>query len=138
MVRTILAVLVGLFVALACMLALQFVAQLLYPAPTGLVVLDEADLVRLIESEPVARKALTLLSWVLSSFAGALVAAGIGKAHRTAAALCVGALILAGVLLYVATTPPPAWIAVIGILAPVPLAWLASRLVARRVDASLP
>ena len=138
MVRTILAVLAGLFVALACMLAVQFVAQLLYPAPTGLVVRDEADLVRLIESEPVARKALTLVSWMLSSFAGALVAARVGKAHRTSAAVCVGALILAGVLLYVATTPPPAWIAIVGILAPIPLAWLASHLVARRVDAPLP
>ena len=138
MVRTILAVLAGLFVALACMLAVQFVAQLLYPAPTGLVVRDEADLVRLIESEPVARKALTLASWMLSSFAGALVAARIGRTHRAAAAVCVGALILAGVLLYVATTPPPTWIAVVGILTPVPLAWLASHLVARRVDPSLP
>lgn len=138
MVRTILAVLVGLFAALACMLAMQFVAQLLYPAPMDLVVRDEADLVRLVESEPVARKALTLASWLLSSFIGALVAARIGKAHRTAAAVCVGALILAGVLLYVATTPPPTWIAAVGILAPVPLAWLASRLAARRAGARLP
>ncbi len=134
MVRTILAVLVGLFAALACMLAMQFVAQLLYPAPAGLVVHDEADLVRLVESEPVARKALTLASWLLSSFVGALVAARIGKAHRTAAAVCVGALILAGVLLYVTTTPPPAWIAVVGLLAPVP----ASRLAVRRAGARLP
>ena len=138
MVRTILAVLVGLIAALACMLAVQFVAQLLYPAPAGLVVQDEADLVRLIESEPVARKALTLLSWMLSSFVGALVAARIGGAHRAAAAVCVGALILAGVLLYVATTPPPAWIAIVGVLAPIPLAWLAARLAARRADARFP
>ena len=138
MVRTILAVLVGLFVALACLLAMQFVAQLLSPAPAGLVVVDEADLVRLIESEPIARKALTLASWMLSSFAGALVAARVGKAHRTSAAVCVGALILAGVLLYVTTTPPPAWITVLGVLTPLPLAWLASRLVARHVDARHP
>ena len=49
-----------------------------------------------------------------------------------------GALILAGVLLYVTTTPPPAWITVLGVLAPLPLAWLASRLAARRVDARHP
>ncbi len=138
MVRTILAVLVGLIAALACMLAVQFVAQLLFPAPAGLVVRDEADLVRLIESEPVSRKALTLASWLLSSFLGALVAARIGRTHPTAAAVGVGALVLAGVLLYVATTPPPAWIATAGILAPVPLAWLASRLAARRAVAPLP
>ena len=39
---------------------------------------------------------------------------------------------LAGVLLYVATTPPPAWIGILGLLAPVPLAWLAARLAGRR------
>ena len=138
MVRTILAVLVGLFVALLCLLAMQFVAQLLSPAPAGLVVVDEADLVRLIESEPIARKALTLASWMLSSFLGALVAAGLARTHRRGAAICVGALILAGVLLYVTTTPPPAWITVLGVLTPLPLAWLASRLVARRVDARHP
>ena len=138
MVRTILAVLVGLFVALACLLAMQFVAQLLSPPPAGLVVVDEADLVRLIESEPIARKALTLASWMLSSFLGALVAAGLARAHRRGAAICVGALILAGVLLYVTTTPPPAWITVLGVLTPLPLAWLASRLVARHVDARHP
>jgi len=138
MVRVILAVLVGLLASLACMLVLQLVAQLLYPAPAGLVVLDEADLVRMVESEPVARKALTLASWLLSSFAGALVAARIARRHRAAAALCVGALVLAGVLLYVTTTPPPAWIAITGLLAPLPLAWLAARLVARRAGAPPP
>ncbi len=132
MVRLILAVLLGLLVALACLLAMQFAATWLMPPPPGTVVLDEADLVRLVESEPLARKALTLASWMLSSFLGALVAARVAGRRRNGAALCVGGLILAGVLLYVATTPPPAWIGILGLLAPVPLAWLAARLAGRR------
>ena len=138
MVRTTMAVLAGLFVALVCLLAMQFLAQWLYPVPAGAIVLDEADLVRLIESEPLARKVLTLASWMLASFLGAWVAARIGRTRHAGAALCVGALILAGVLLYVATTPPPTWIAIVGILSPIPLAWLASRLAARRTDTRHP
>src|SRR5690606_24863060 len=49
------------------------------------------------------------------------------------AALWVGGLIVAGVLLNVALPPHPTWMTVLGVLLPLPAAWLAARLASPRV-----
>src|SRR5690606_14251306 len=105
MIRMVFAAMLGLVVALVVMLCLQYLGLLLLPPPPGIAVESEADLVRLVESESISRKAWLLVSWITASFTGALVAARTGGRRQVGAALSVGCLILAGVLLYVTTTP---------------------------------
>lgn len=128
MIRTIAAVLLGLLVALATMLLVEYLGMSLFPLPPGLRLDNEHDLARLVESATLGKKLWVLMGWSLAAFVGGLVAAKISRRHRVGAALSVGALIVAGVALNAALLPHPAWMTVAGVLLPLPLAWLAARL----------
>jgi len=132
MIRAIAAVLLGLVVALATMLLLQYLGMSLFPLPPGITLEGEQDLILLVESATTGQRLWVLMAWILASLTGGLVAARIGGRHRVAAALWVGGLIVAGVLLNAALLPHPAWMTVAGALLPVPLAWLAARLATPR------
>ncbi|WP_407351072.1 hypothetical protein [Luteimonas sp. R10] len=132
MLRTFGAVLLGLLVGVATMLALEYAGMALFPPPAGLDLQDEADLARLIASASTGKLLWVLGSWCLAGFAGAWVAARLALAHRLLAGLAVGGLIVAGVALNVAVLPHPLWMTLAGLLLPIPLAWLAARLAARR------
>ena len=132
MIRTIAAVLLGLVVALATMLLVEYLGMSLFPLPPGIDLDSEQDLARLVESATLGKKLWVLMGWSLAAFVGGLVAAKIGRGHHVGPALAVGGLIVAGVVLNAALLPHPAWMTVAGVLLPLPLAWLAARLVRPR------
>ena len=133
MVRSTLAVLLGLLVALATMLLLEYLGMSLFPLPPGIDLDSEADLALLVESAGVGKQLWVLMGWTCAAFAGGWVAARTTLRHRVGAALWVGGLIVAGVLLNVALLPHPTWMTVLGVLLPLPAAWLAARLASPRV-----
>ena len=127
MVRSVVAVLVGLLVALATMLLVEYLGMSLFPLPPGIGLDSEEDLARLVASATLGNRLWVLMGWTLAAFAGGRVASRTSRRHRRGAALAVGALIVAGVLLNVAMLPHPAWMTVAGVLLPLPAAWLAAR-----------
>jgi len=127
MIRSTLAVLLGLVVALATMLLLEYIGMSLFPLPPDIDLDNEADLARLVASATIDKKLWVLAGWTIAAFAGGWTAAKTSRRHRPGAALCVGALIVAGVVLNTALLPHPAWMTVAGVLLPVPAAWLAWR-----------
>lgn len=127
MIRTVVAVLLGLVVALATMLLIEYLGMSLFPLPPGIDLDSEDDLARLVASSTTGKKLWVLMGWTLAAFAGGWVASRISRRHRSGAALAVGALIVAGVLLNAAMLPHPAWMTVAGVLLPLPVAWLAAR-----------
>lgn len=133
MIRSTFAVLLGLVLALATMLLLEYLGMSLFPLPPGVELDDEADLAHLVASAGPGKQLWVLMGWTVAAFAGGWVAARISLVHRTGAALWVGGLIVAGVLLNVALLPHPAWMTVLGVLLPLPAAWCAARLVRSRV-----
>jgi len=132
MIRTVVAVVLGLVVALATVLLVEYLGMSLFPLPPGIDLDREEDLARLVASATLGKKLWILMAWTLASFVGAAVAARVARRHPTGAALCVGGLIVAGVLLNAALLPHPAWMTMAGVLLPVPAAWLAARLAAGR------
>ncbi|GAA4869150.1 hypothetical protein [Luteimonas vadosa] len=130
--RTILAVFAGLVTAMLVMISMEFVATRLSPPPPGFAIESEADLARLVEMASPTSKALVVLGWALASFLGAWVAGRLSRVHRQVAALAIGVLIVVGVIFNAANIPHPAWMVVLGVVLPVPLAYAAARLVARR------
>lgn len=128
MLRTILAVFAGLIVAVVTMLALEYVGMSLFPPPPGTRLDNEADLAALMASAPTGKLAWVLMGWTLAAFVGGWIAARLSKQHRPAAAITVGVLIVAGVILNVSMLPHPLWMTIAGVLLPIPAAWLASRL----------
>ena len=136
MIRTTLAVLLGLVVALATMLLLEYLGMSLFPLPPGIDLDSEADLARLVASATMGKKLWVLGGWTAVAFAGGWVAAKVAHRHRTGAALAVGVLIIAGVALNALLLPHPAWMTVVGVLLPLPVAWRAARLASPRPAAA--
>lgn len=132
MIRTTLAVLLGLVVALATMLLLEYLGMSLFPLPPGIDLDNENDLARLVASATMGKKLWVLAGWVLAAFIGGWVAARVSRRHRTGAALAVGVLIVCGVGLNALLLPHPAWMTVVGVLLPLPIAWCAARLASPR------
>ena len=132
MIRTTLAILLGLIVALATMLLLEYLGMSLFPLPPGIDLDSEEDLARLVASATTGKKLWVLMGWTVAAFAGGWVAARISRHHRVGAALGVGLLIVAGVVLNAAMLPHPAWMTIVGVLLPVPVAWCAARLASPR------
>lgn len=135
MIRTTLAVLLGLVVALATMLLLEYLGMSLFPPPPGLRLDNEDDLARLVDSASMGKKLWVLAGWTLAAFVGGWVAAKMSRRHRTGAALAVGVLIVGGVVLNALLLPHPAWMTVVGVLLPLPVAWCAARLAGPRAAA---
>ncbi|TWT17796.1 hypothetical protein FQY83_16000 [Luteimonas marina] len=132
MIRSTLAVLLGLIVALATMLLLEYLGMSLFPLPPGIDLDSEEDLARLVASATIGKKLWVLMGWTVAAFVGGWVAARISRRHRVGAALGVGLLIVAGVVLNAAMLPHPAWMTIVGVLLPVPVAWCAARLASPR------
>lgn len=130
MIRTILAVLAGLLVAMTVIIAMQWLAMSWFPPPEGFVLDDESDLAHLIEIAPQAMFLAMLLGWMLSSFAGGWIAARIAT-HKKSAAIIVGTLIVAGLAFTVWQLPYPRWVALANVLLPIPITWLAAMLATR-------
>jgi hypothetical protein len=100
----------------------------LFPIPPGLDPNNPAQLIAIVAALPVAAKALIVLGWCAGAFVGAAVAARIAE-HRLIIALLIGVLVVVGTLVNAQQIPHPQWMILTGTLLPLPLAWLATRIV---------
>jgi hypothetical protein len=132
MLRTLLAILVGLITAMLVIFGVEAAGMLVFPPPPGMRLDTEADLARMVALSPPAAKAWLVSGWALGTFAGAWMAARISVRYRRIAALAVGLLIVAGTVMNAVVIAHPMWMNLLGILLPVPLALLAARFVSRR------
>jgi len=132
--RTILGMLVGVVVAVLVIMAMEMLGHHFYPPPSGLDVTDpanEAAFAQFVATMPLGGKVMVLLAWLAGTFVGALAAAKIAR-HQTAAALLVALVVMSGVIGMIMKVPHPAWLGILGLLLPIPVALLAVRLVYRR------
>lgn len=132
MIRTMFSVMLGMLVAMMVMLGLEFVGAWLVPMPTGQLG-NEADLAEIVANAPIAKLVWVLAGWLLAALCGGWVAARLARVRRMGAAIAVGVLILLGVVLNAWMLPHPLWMLLIGVIAPVPLAWSGGRLAVRGI-----
>lgn len=129
MLRTILGVLAGLATMFLAIMGIEFLGHLLYPPPPGLDPMVPEQLQRLLAAQPPAALALVVLAWVAGAFLGGWVAARIAPAHPRLAAGLVALVVMAGVVGMIVQMPQhPRWMGVLGLLLPLPAAWLAATL----------
>ena len=130
MLRTLFAFLSGVF---AMMIVITFVelanARIFFPPPPGMDWRDAEAVAAFASSLPTAAMVVVLAGWLLGAFVGAGVAARIAQLYRTECALLIGVLVVAGVLHSATAIQHPSWVIALGALLPLPLAYLASRLV---------
>ena len=122
--RTLLAALAGLATAFITIWLVEFAGHALYPPPPGIDPANTADMARVIGTLPMGALMMIVVAWVVGAFDGGFVAALLaGSARPRLAALAPGVMVTAGVIgMIVAMPAHPAWMAVAGLLLPVPAA----------------
>ncbi len=134
MARTAFALFSGVF---AMMIAITFTGLAcvkLFPLPPGFDQHNPEAVAAAVAAMPLAAKLLVVSGWCLGAFAGGGVAARIAQQYRVGAALLIGALVVAGTLANASSVPHPLWMTAVGVVLPLPLAYLAARLVFRLPD----
>ena len=130
MLRTLFAIVSGVF---AMMIVITFVQlaniKLFFPPPAGIDWENPAAVAAFASSLPTAAMAVVVSGWLLGSFIGAAVAARIAVRYQLTSALLIGALVVAGVIHSAMSIAHPTWVIVAGVLLPLPLAYLAAKLV---------
>ena len=126
MIRALLAVVAGVALAWFGIALLTGVVHAAYPLPSGIDPTDRTAFAAAVAQVPAGALALILAVWALGTFAGAWLAAHIGR-RAFYATLVGGVMMLAGVKMLV-QTPHPLWFTAAGIALFLPSGWLAGRL----------
>lgn len=131
MLRTLLAIVVGLIAAMLLIFGVEAAGLMMFPPPAGLQINNEADLANLVAMSSTGKKVSVVFGWALASLFGGWVAARISRLHPRFAAIAVGLLIMLGTVMNAMVIPHPAWMNALGLLLPVPLALLGARFAKR-------
>ena len=128
MLRTLLGALLGVVVAMLTITAVEFLGRQAYPPPPGLNPMDPADMERILGLLPVGAKWFIVGAWTCGAFLGGLAAALMAR-HPRIAALVPALLVMAGVIMVsLQMSAHPRWMAVAGLLLPIPAALLGATL----------
>ena len=128
MLRTLLGALLGVVVAMLTITAVEFLGHQAYPPPPGLDPMDPTDMERILGLLPLGAKWFIVGAWTCGAFLGGLAAALVAR-HPRIAALVPALLVVAGVVMVSLQMPGhPRWMAVAGLLLPIPAALLGATL----------
>ncbi len=129
MAQNVLAVIVGLILGSMANMALIMVSATIWEIPPGLDPKDAAGFRAYVETLPPAAFLFAMAAHLSQAIVGGAAAAWLGRSHRVALALVVGALTLAGSVANLVMMPSPAWMWVEVALVPL-AAWGAGHAVA--------
>ena len=128
MLRSLLGALLGVVVAMLTITAVEFLGHQAYPPPPGLDPMDPTDMERILGLLPLGAKWFIVGAWTCGAFLGGLAAALVAR-HPRIAALVPALLVMAGVVMVSLQMPGhPRWMAVAGLLLPIPAALLGATL----------
>lgn len=134
--QCVLGVIAGGVVMYLLIMGIEYASHVLYPPPAGLDPRDPNNLATILAAAPLASLAMLVLAWAVGAFAGGWVAALVSRAWPRTAAIIVALFVLLGVVGMILIVPNhPTWVAILGIVLPVPLALLGARLARPRIAA---
>lgn len=126
MVRTALALVTGVVLALAAIVGIEALSAQYFAIPPNFATMDSVDQGEVMDELPFAAKALVLLGWGLGSALGAFATRLIAGPGRLGGVIV--ALVIFGALVTVFTIPHPLWMRFGAVLAPIAGGWIAARL----------
>ena len=131
MLRSLLGALLGVVVAMLAIMVVELLGHQAYPPPPGLNPMDPADMQRILGLLPAGAKWFIVAAWTCGALLGGLAAALVAR-HPRIAALAPALLVVAGVVMVTLQMPGhPRWMALVGVLVPVPAALLGAALAGR-------
>jgi len=116
-VRSILAVVVGMLVAFVVIALVEAVGLRVYPLPAGIDLRDPASIKAAMAQRPLAALLFVLMAYAGGSVAGGWVAARFAPGSRIMHAMIVGAILVGAGIMNMMSIPHPVWfwVASIGI-----------------------
>jgi hypothetical protein len=128
--RFVLGIVAGVAVMFVVIMGIELIGHRLYPPPPGIDPTRTADIAAMLAAAPLGALASIVIAWVCGAFAGGAVAAFVSRTWPKSAAIVVALLVLAGVIGMILQVPGhPRWMAMSGLLLPLPAAllgaWLA-------------
>ena len=125
--RWLLSVLLGLVAMFVVIMGVEYLGHVLYPPPSGLNPYRTEDLSAMLAQQPVAALLFVAVAWIVGAFVGGWVAARISRRWPRSAAIAVSLVVLLGVVQMIRQVPGhPQWMAILGLLLPIPAALLAA------------
>lgn len=109
LLKSLAAVVAGIVVAFAGLIAVEAMSAVLHPAPPGVDLSNIEACKAHVARYPAGVLALCGAGWGLVAFASAWVATRLGTSRHLAHGLSVGALLLAAAIFNMAMLPYPAW-----------------------------
>jgi ABC-type antimicrobial peptide transport system permease subunit len=114
--RSVVAVVIGLAVAVLLIAIVEAVSSQVYHRPSGLDTADPAVMREYITALPAGAFAFVLVGWALGTFAGAWTAAKLAGRAPQRHANIVGTLLLGTGVANMLMLPHPAWVWVLGVI----------------------
>lgn len=133
MIRTILATLAGVFVAMLSVFAIELVGHGVFPVPAAMGSDDPPRISAIMETIPLGSKLFVLLAWFVAPLAGGRAAFGLGG-WRWSHWLIAG-LITLGAIANFAMIPHPPWMIAGGLVIPSLAALIVECVIRRRLPA---
>jgi hypothetical protein len=128
MVRRIVGAVVGIAIAIATVMLMEWLSHSIHPLPPGLDVNDSAAMNNYLDSVPPTAMLLVLIGYLVGTFDGTLVACLIGRVQPMFYALLIGVLMLAGTISTLIMFRHPTWFSIASIVGIAFFAWFGAKL----------
>ena len=125
MLRRFLGVLAGIVGGTIVVGAVTMAGLKLFQPPQGIDLSSLAKVQTPMSEIPWPALVMSVLAWALGALAAGWIAAKVANGRRTG--LVAGAFLLLATIMNLVATPHPAWMWVLGVLLPLPLAWVGAR-----------
>jgi hypothetical protein len=127
MLRMLLAAIAGVLAGGLTVALVETAGHMIFPPPPGADVSNPESLAALMSQIPLGAKLFVVLAWTAGALAAGCTASRISKASPVVPALIAGTVLLAGGAYTLFTIPHPAWMMAAGLLLPLPMAWLGTK-----------
>jgi hypothetical protein len=122
--RSVLAVVLGLFVGFVFIMAIQMLSMVVNPPPPGLDFNNPEAMKQYIATLPTGAFVLVLASYAVGTFAGAFVTVWVARRAPLVHGLILGGLFLLAAIQNMRTLPHPVWFQIVALALFLPVAWL--------------
>jgi hypothetical protein len=127
MIRKIAAIVIGAFVAIALIAAVEYLSHQVYPPPSGIDIADPAAMKAYADSVPIGALLFIGAAWMIGTFGGGMLATFIaGEAAVTNCAI-IGGLVLAGTIMTLISITHPVWFSIASIVAIIATTFITSK-----------
>jgi hypothetical protein len=128
MIRKVASIMFGLIIAITLVIVVQLIGHTVYPVPPGTDFNDPESVRVMMETISPMALVIVILSYVIGTFGGGLLASLVARETPALYAAVIGALVLLGTSVNLYSVPHPPWFAVSAVVSIVATALITGRI----------